>query len=212
MIVSWFGHACVGLTINGYTVVIDPHDGVSLGIKKPQVKADIVLVTHDHFDHNAVNVVSKEKTRVFKMFYGEAVVDNIKITGLRTYHDKFKGKRRGENAVYIIEAKGFRIAHLGDLGEIPGNEVLRALSGVSLLIIPVGGTFTVEPSEAWQIVELTKPLNVLPIHYWISGLNLPLKPVDEFLKYVKGYEVVRLSSNSFNLAEFSNKVIVALPP
>jgi len=110
----------------------------------------MVLVTHDHFDHNAVNTVSKEKTRVFKLFYGESIIDNVKITGLKTYHDKQKGKRRGENAVYIVEVKGVRVAHLGDLGEIPDQQVLDRLKGVNLLIIPVGGTFTIEPGEAWK--------------------------------------------------------------
>ena len=212
MIITWHGHACISLTINGYTVVVDPHDGASIGIKRPEVKADLVLVTHDHFDHNAVKVVAKERTRVFKMFYGESLVDNIKITGLKTYHDKFKGRRRGENAIYIIEAEGYRIAHLGDLGEIPSDDVLSKIKGVHLLAVPVGGTFTIEPEEAWLIVEKTQPLNVLPMHYWIPGSTLPLKPVEEFLKHVKNYDVVKLNKNSFNIADYANKVIVLAPP
>ncbi|ADV65013.1 MBL fold metallo-hydrolase [Desulfurococcus mucosus] len=207
--VSWHGHACVSiLRDNGYTITIDPHDGYSIGIKRPEVKADLVLVTHDHFDHNAVDVVSKSgKTRVLKSFRGEAVVDDVRIRGFRTFHDKYKGKRRGENTVYIVEVDGKRIAHLGDLGDIPDASVLSALKGVDLLITPVGGTFTIEPGEAWSIIEEVKPLNVLPIHYWITGVTLPLKPIDEFLKAVKGYSVVRLDSNSFTLENYSNSVI-----
>ena len=212
MLVSWHGHACVSLQVNGYTIVFDPHDGASIGLKKPVVRGDMVLVTHDHSDHNAVNTVSKEKTRVFKLFYGESIIDNVKITGLKTYHDKQKGKRRGENAVYIVEVKGVRVAHLGDLGEIPDQQVLDRLKGVNLLIIPVGGTFTIEPGEAWKIIEKTKPVNILPIHYWIPGITLPLKPVDEFLKHVKEYEVVKLETNSFELEKYTGKVIVAKPP
>lgn len=212
MIVTWYGHACIALIVDGYTIVVDPHDGASIGIKKPDVKADLVLVTHDHFDHNAVKVVAKDRARVFKMFYGESIVDNVKIIGLKTYHDKFKGRKRGENAVYVIEVGGYRVAHLGDLGEVPGEDVLARIKGVHLLAIPVGGTFTVEPNEAWQIVEKTTPLNVLPMHYWIPGLTLPLKPVEEFLEYVKGYDVVKLNKNSFDLASYANKVIVLAPP
>ncbi|MEM4717780.1 MAG: MBL fold metallo-hydrolase [Desulfurococcaceae archaeon] len=208
MIVSWHGHACVSLQIDRYIIVIDPHDGASIGLRKPSVKADLVLVTHDHFDHNAVHVVSKDKTRVFKNYYGEAVIDNLKITGLRSFHDKAKGKRRGENAIYVIEVNEYKIAHLGDLGDIPEEPVIEKLKNASLLITPVGGTFTIEPFEAWGIVEKTKPLNVLPIHYWTPGLTLPLKPVEEFLKHVKEYKVTHLESNTFDLREYKNSILV----
>jgi L-ascorbate metabolism protein UlaG (beta-lactamase superfamily) len=212
MQVSWHGHACVSLSFDKYVVVFDPHDGTSIGLKRPNVKADLVLVSHDHFDHNATQVVSKDKTRILKMHYGETLVDNIKVTGLKTYHDKQKGRRRGENALYILEVGGLRIAHLGDLGEIPDQPIIEKLKGVNLLIIPVGGTFTIEPIEAWSIVEKTQPINVLPIHYWIPGATLPLKPIDEFLKYIKGYEVARLDTNTFELEKYRNSVIVPTPP
>ena len=212
VIVTWHGHACVSLIVDGYTVVFDPHDGISLGLKRPSVQGDLVLVSHDHFDHNAVNSVAKRTTRIFKMFYGETVVDNVKVEGLRTYHDKQKGKRRGENAVYIVTIRDLRVAHLGDLGEIPGKDILEKLKGVDLLIIPVGGTFTIEPEEAWSIVELTKPRNIMPIHYWIPGCTLPLKPVEGFLKYVKNYNVIRLNTNVFNLREHDKSIIITAPP
>ena len=210
--ISWYGHACVSLQVDGYTIVIDPHDGVSIGLKRPSVKADLVLVTHDHFDHNAINVVSKDKTRVLKMHFGEALVDNVRVLGLRTFHDKYKGKRRGENAVYVVEFGGFRVAHLGDLGDVPEEHVLAKLKEVNLLMVPVGGTFTLEPAEAWSLVEAVKPLNVMPMHYWVVGLTLPLKPLDEFLKYVKGYEIVKLETNTFDLASYRNSVVVPKLP
>lgn len=212
MIISWHGHACVSIQVNGYMIVIDPHDGLSIGLKKPAIRADLVLVTHDHFDHNAVNAVSKDKTRVLKMHYGETFVDNLRVVGLRSYHDKFKGRRRGENSIYVIEVRGVRLAHLGDLGDIPEEPVLEKLREVDLLMIPVGGTFTIEPGEAWSLIERTKPVNVMPIHYWVAGLTLPLKPVDDFLKLVKGYNVVKLDTNSFDLTKFKNSVIVVKPP
>lgn len=212
MFVSWHGHACVAIEFDTYVVVVDPHDGSSIGLKKPVVKGDLILVTHDHFDHNAVNIVAKDKSRVLKMHYGEALIDNVKITGLRTYHDKSKGKRRGENTVYIVEIENFKLAHLGDLGEVPGEDILVKLRNVDLLIIPVGGTFTIEPNEAWLIIEKTKPKNIMPIHYWVPGTTLPLKPIEEFLKHVKEYNVIKLDTNRFDLAAYKNSVIVAKPP
>jgi L-ascorbate metabolism protein UlaG (beta-lactamase superfamily) len=212
MLVSWHGHACVSIEFDSYIIVIDPHDGGSIGLKKPAVKGDLILITHDHFDHNAVNTVAKDKSRVLKMHYGETLIDNVKVTGLRTFHDKFKGKRRGENTVYLVEVRGFKLAHLGDLGEIPSEDVLGKIKEADLLVIPVGGTFTIEPSEAWSLVEKTKPINVMPIHYWIPGTTLPLKPVDEFIKHVKDYKVVKLDTNTFDPTLYRNSVIIPRPP
>jgi L-ascorbate metabolism protein UlaG (beta-lactamase superfamily) len=207
--ITWHGHACVSITrSDGYTIVFDPHDGISIGLRRPNVKGDLILVTHDHFDHNAIDVVKKENSRIFKEFVGETEIDNIVIKGYRTYHDKFQGKRRGLNTVYVIEVEGNRIAHLGDLGHIPREEVINAIKNIDLLIIPVGGTYTIGPDEAWDIIVKTEPQNVLPVHYWIPGLNLPLYPIDDFLVYVKKYHVVRLDTNSFMLDEYNKSIII----
>ena len=211
--VTWHGHACVSLTLpSGYTIVFDPHDGGSLGLKPPSVKGDLILVTHTHFDHNAVEVVKKDKSRVLIEFAGESRLDDVYVKGLVTYHDKAQGRRRGRNYVYVVGVGGFSVAHLGDLGHIPPQEVLNELKGVDLLMPPVGGTFTIDAAEAWEIVSQVKPVNVMPIHYWVRGLNLPLAPVDNFLKHVKGYDVARLDSNSYKLEDFKGKIIIpALP-
>ena len=131
--ITWLGHACFLIELsNGYKIVIDPHDGRSIGLPKPSVKADLVLVTHDHFDHNAIDIVRKEDTRVIKSLRGDAHVDDILIKGIRTYHDKEGGRRRGENTIYIIDVEGYKIAHLGDLGHKP-MEQLDLLKGVDVL-------------------------------------------------------------------------------
>ncbi|MGB9827781.1 MAG: MBL fold metallo-hydrolase [Thermosphaera sp.] len=209
MKVTWHGHACVSLKLsNGYTIVFDPHDGGSIGLEKPNVKADLVLVSHEHFDHNAVEVVKKDKTRVFKEFVGEAVVDNVHVKGFESFHDKAGGKRRGRNTIYMVDVEGRRVSHMGDLGDKPSSDVISKLRGVDLLIIPVGGFYTIEPHEAWEVAESIEPRNILPIHYWIKGLNLPIKPVDEFLKHVKGFNIVRIDSRSFTLENYEKSVLL----
>ncbi|MET1160424.1 MAG: MBL fold metallo-hydrolase [Thermoprotei archaeon] len=207
--IKWFGHACIAIVkTNGYTIVIDPHAGSDIGIEKPDIKADLVLVTHEHFDHNAVEVVSKPETRVLREFWGEVRINDIVVRGYKTFHDKFEGKRRGFNTVYVVETEGYRIAHMGDLGSPPGEDVLNAIRGADLLAIPVGGTYTIEPDEAWDIVEKTEPVNVLPIHYWIKGVKLPIRRIDDFLVYVKKYSVIRLDTNEFQLRDYRNSVII----
>lgn len=213
VLVVWHGHACVEVRRgDGYTIVFDPHDGASLGLRKPAVKADLVLVSHEHFDHNAVDVVAKPGARAIRMKPGEEEVDGIRILGLESYHDKSRGSERGPNVIYVVEVEGKRIAHLGDLGDKPGPEAMEQLKGLDLLITPVGGTFTITAREAWELVEELKPLNVLPIHYRIPGLRLPIAPVDEFLVLVRGYKIERLEGNSFNLEEYSGAVLVPRPP
>ncbi len=209
MLITWIGHACVVVErSDNYVIVFDPHDGESIGLKKPDIKADMVLVSHEHYDHNAVDIVRKQGTRVFREFIGEAEIDNVRVKGLETYHDKFGGKRRGLNTIYIVETEGYRLAHLGDLGHIPGEDVLKHLENTDLLMIPVGGTYTIEPDEAWSIIVSTEPSIILPIHYWIPGLRLPLRPIDEFLKYVKKYHIVRLDTNSFRLEDYENSIMI----
>ncbi|WFO76197.1 MBL fold metallo-hydrolase [Desulfurococcaceae archaeon MEX13E-LK6-19] len=213
--IRWFGHACFAISTNGYTIVIDPHDGSSIGLPRPDIKADLVLVSHDHFDHNAVEVVSKETTRVLKMFYGEADFGNIKVKGIKTFHDKYNGRRRGENTIYIVNIGEYKIAHLGDLGHIPSEEVLNELKDIDVLMIPVGGVYTIDYQEAWSIVEKTLPKITVPMHYWVKGLILPLHPIDDFLALVKKIKVVRKDGNDFILEDElmeTPKIIILKPP
>ena len=212
VLIRWHGHACVEVRGGDLTIAIDPHDGVSLGIKSPSVRADLILVSHDHFDHNAVHVVSKEGSRVLKMFYGETVVGGVRVRGFKTYHDKSRGAERGLNTVYLLEVEGYRIAHLGDLGDRPEESVLKELQGLHLLVTPVGGRYTIGPQEAWSLVETLKPINIMPIHYRIPGLKLPIQPVDDFLKLVKGYTITRLNESSFKLEDYKNTVIIPKHP
>ena len=198
--IKWHGHAFFTIILsNGYTIAIDPHDGLSIGLKRPNVKADLILVTHDHFDHNAIDIARKNGTRIFRSFYGEADIDGIKIKGYRTYHDKFRGRRRGENTVYKLYVEGLNIAHLGDLGHILTDELINVLKNVDVLMIPVGGVYTIGPDEAWEIVSTLSPRITIPMHYWIRGLTLPLHRIDDFLAYVKKIKVERLDSNVLTL-------------
>lgn len=211
--IKWYGHAFFTITLsNGYVIAIDPHDGISIGLKRPRVEADLILVTHDHFDHNAIDIARKNGTRIFKNFYGEANIDNILIKGYRSFHDKVGGKRRGENTVYKLMVEGINIAHLGDIGHIITEELINELRDLDVLMIPVGGVYTIGPDEAWETVSLLKPRITIPMHYWIKGLTLPLHRINDFLAYVKKIRVVRLDSNTLSLdpANLPEEPIIAI--
>ncbi len=210
MIIGWCGHACVYIKAsNDKTIIIDPHDGLSIGLEKPGIKGDIILVTHDHFDHNAVDTVLKENSRVFKEFRGSIDLGWARIEGYKSYHDKFMGKRRGENTIYIISIEGCKIAHLGDLGEYPlRKELHEKLTELDLLVIPIGGVYTISPDEAWELITTLQPRNVMPIHYWVPGLILPLYRLEDFLVHVKKYSVKRLETREFELENYDKSIII----
>jgi len=200
-IIRWHGHACFEIVSDrGVIIGIDPHDGVSLGIRPPMFKADVILVTHNHFDHNAIQVVSKPNSKVLDMFEGETAVGSIKIRGVRSYHDPYRGSLRGEIIIYNIEVDNMAITHLGDLGTIPEEKIFSKITPTDILMIPVGGVYTVGPSEAARVVEKIKPRIVVPMHYKIPGLRLGLKDVSDFLRKVR-FDVKRISGREFSISK-----------
>ncbi len=181
----WFGHACFMIR-GSKTVVTDPFHQRDVGYPTPDVEADIVTVSHDHFDHNKVEVL-KGNPKVVRGA-GEFEVEGVKIKGVKTFHDSSGGRQRGENVVFKIELDGIKFCHLGDLGHVLGDEEVKEIGDVDVLLVPVGGFFTIGPEEASKVVEQLSPKVVVPMHYKTEVIDFPIKPVDEFLK---GKENVR---------------------
>ncbi|MEN2999578.1 MAG: MBL fold metallo-hydrolase [Acidilobaceae archaeon] len=186
MIIRWCGHSYFIVEV-GVKIAIDPHDGESIGagMRTCREGADLILVTHEHYDHNAVQVALKEGSLVFRQRTGEFSAKGVRVKGVRLFHDKEKGARRGVTVAYVLEAEGLRVVHLGDLGHIPEAGQAEEIGRPDVLMVPVGGTFTIGPREALQVVELLRPRIAVPMHYWLPGSFLPLLPLEEFLKLVK---------------------------
>jgi len=197
--IVWHGHSCFEIVSdNNIHVAIDPHDGYSIGLPPPRIKADLVLVTHDHYDHNAVEGIVDSHTKVRCCLEGEEEIMGVKVRGVKLPHDKFGGKRRGWIHAYHLEIDGFRMLHLGDIGIIPSRKILGE---PHVLFIPVGGTYTISADEAWSIVESLKPPITIPMHYWVPGMMMPLDPIDEFLKFVKKIRIIRMDTGSIDVRE-----------
>ena len=213
--IIWHGHSCFEIKGENITLIFDPHDGASLGIKKPQAQGDIILVSHDHFDHNAVSIVKKADSIVIDKVVDD-VIKGVKIETRQDFHDESLGRKRGTIRIYKVEIDGCKIVHLGDLGRIPEQATLEWMKHVDILLIPVGGTFTIDGKQAATIVDAVRPKITIPMHYKIPGLNLPIAGVDEFLSTVKKYveEIEHISSNTYELKESppQEKVIVLQPP
>ena len=135
--------------------MIDPFKDVD-GYNDVKTTADMVLCSHDHFDHNAVSGVKRKVSGVQNPFG---------ITMMKTYHDKEKGNKRGENNVHIITCNNKIYVHLGDLGHVLNDRQIPYIKNCHCLMIPIGGTYTVDIDEAWQIINAVEPDIVIPMHY-----------------------------------------------
>jgi len=185
MKITWFGHACFLIEMEGIRIVTDPFDE-TVGYPIPNVTADVVTESHQHFDHNAHHLV-RGNFRLIKEA-GEYEIGKVKVKGIETYHDTKSGRERGKNIVFVFEGEGMRVCHLGDLGHVPTNDQVRSIGEVDVLLVPVGGTFTIGPKEAREVVNLIKPTVTIPMHYKTRYLKFNLLPVDDFLKLFEGYE------------------------
>lgn len=180
MDITWFGQACFKLRGKQATVVTDPFDPKFTGIKLPTTSADIVTVSHTHQDHNFAKGI--EGTPFVVKGPGEYEVKGVYVVGVQTFHDREQGAQRGQNVAYAITIDTITVAHLGDLGHKLGNDQLEALGNIDVLLVPVGGTYTIDAEKAIEVVAQIEPKVVIPMHYKIPGIPFDLAPVDAFLK------------------------------
>lgn len=183
MIITWIGHSCFKIQDktgnDGITIVTDPFDKAT-GLKPPAFEADIVTVSHDHHDHN--NFSSLRGTPYIINTAGEYDVKGIPIYGVESYHDASNGKERGMNIIYRFEIDNISVSHLGDLGHVLDNKQLEVLSGTDILLIPVGGKYTIDAKTAVEVVAQIEPRIVIPMHYKTPGLKADVGSVDKFIK------------------------------
>ena len=183
--ITWAGQSCFQISVSNSreheaNIVIDPFDEET-GLKVPNFSADILLVTHDHHDHNNIKAVKGAPFLI--QGPGEYEVKGVFVQGIPSFHDAQEGKERGQNTIYVIEAEDMRICHLGDLGQKQlTDEQLEKIDSVDVLMIPVGGEYTISSTEAQRIVSQIEPKIVIPMHYEIPKLKIKLDGVDKFLK------------------------------
>lgn len=179
MEIVWLGHACFRLRAREAAVVADPCPP-STGYHIGRPSADIVTISHRHENHSYTRGVAGNPLEIDSP--GEYEVHGVFITGIATYHDGRKGTVRGPNVAYVLEMEGMRVCHLGDLGHTPTPDQAEEMSGVDILLIPVGGHTTIDGPTAAEVVSLLEPRLVIPMHYRTDALRDRLDPVDRFLK------------------------------
>jgi len=213
--IKYLGHAAFELTIeNGKRIVFDPYKAGAFGTLNYGPiggEFDVAVVSHDHEDHMCRSVLSRSKNTVSKA--GSATIEGIKIESIATFHDERKGGQRGKNLVSIVEADGLRVAHLGDLGHAISSKDFPALKGIDVMMIPVGGYFTIDAATAAKIVKELEPKIVIPMHYKTSRVDFPITPVDNFTKLMDTVETPGTSEIDVTKAALpaKTKVIVLEP-
>ena len=184
MDIVYLGHSSFKLKGKNTSVITDPFDPQMLGLKFPKNEADIVTVSHNHSDHNHLELVSGVKMVINSP--GEYEVMDVSVIGIEVDHDSEGGKVRGKNTVFVFEIDGIRLAHLGDLGHKLTDKVTETISDVDVLMLPVGGFFTIGAKEASEIAKGFESPFIIPMHYRVPGMKeeiaSKIAPVDDFLK------------------------------
>jgi len=191
MKVKWLGHACFMITSDaGIKIITDPYErSGDLTYGEIKESADIVTVSHEHFDHNNVSAVRGNP----EIARGTKKAKGIEFRGIATYHDDTGGKLRGNNTIFCFEVDGISVCHLGDLGHQLSDRQVAELGKVDILLIPVGGFYTIDAKVASEVCNRLTPGVIIPMHYKTDKCGLPIAGVDEFLQGKK--DVSRLDTS-----------------
>ena len=187
MEIRWFGHSFFAVTTStnvqkDVKVFFDPFSE-EIGLKTPkELEADVVLVSHNHFDHNNVSLF--QKVGIVLNTAGEYSVKGVDIKGILAYHDKSFGQERGANIIFTLESEGIKVAHLGDLGHVPDDSQKKALGQIDILFLPVGAKNAISLQEAMSIIKELSPKIIIPMHYKIPGLKLEIGGLEPFCKEI----------------------------
>ena len=209
MKIKWLGHSAFLITADdGTRLVTDPYgDYPGLSYRPIDEAADIVLVSHDHGDHVGARIKGDPKKVSGS---GRTEAGGMEISGLETFHDTSKGRERGRNTVFCFTVDGIRICHLGDLGhELSGADLTR-IGQVDVLMLPVGGIFTIDAGVASRICDQIKPSVAIPMHFRTDKCNFPMSGVDDFLEGKAGVSRAGASEVELKKEQFPQAIEIVV--
>lgn len=196
MVVQWLGHASfLVISADGTKIITDPYEpgafdgGISYG--PIEIPPDIVTVSHDHADHSYIEGLPNEFAVVSHA--GSTTEKGINFKGVESYHDPEQGALRGRNIMFVMNVDHIRVCHLGDLGHELGDREASELGEVDVLLVPVGGYYTIGPEEASRVVDHLDPKVVMPMHFRTDKCSFPIAPVDDFLRGKQNVKVLDTS-------------------
>jgi L-ascorbate metabolism protein UlaG (beta-lactamase superfamily) len=209
MIIQYYGHSCFKLTTKpagrgqaDVNIFLDPFDK-SIGLRPPQGSADLVLVSHNHPDHNNSAAIKGEPNVID--IPGEYSVKGVNIVGFPSFHDDKGGAERGLNTIFILESEDLRICHLGDLGTDLTEKQYDAISGVDILMIPVGGNYTIDGEKAAKMVKKIEPRVVIPMHFKTKGVTEDIEDEKKFCDEIGNCPKERVAKLNFKKKDAEDK-------
>ncbi len=212
MKIKWFGHSCFMVTSeNGTKILIDPYKN-ALGYKLPEeIAADIVATSHDHSDHNYIQAVKGSFVHINET--GRFSEYGIEIKGVETFHDKVSGAKKGKNTIYNFKIDGINICHCGDLGHTLNSGLIKEIGNVDILLLPVGGGYTIDAFEAVNVMKQLNPTVVIPMHYRTKALGVVGLLFDKVGKFIsvsglKAKEYTELELNIVNIKDYSGIAVL----
>jgi len=215
MRIKYLGHSAFELSLeSGKRIVFDPYTAGAFGTLRCSAITgdfDLAVVSHDHEDHTCRGVLARSRHVVNEA--GSVTAEGVKIESIATFHDERKGAERGKNLVSIVEAEGLRVAHLGDLGHMVAAKDSPALAGLDVMMIPVGGYFTIDAATAAKIANDLAPKIVIPMHYRTPKVDFPITPVESFTKLMSAVETPGTSEITVTKEALParTKVVVLVP-
>jgi len=212
MQITWYGHSCFLVkTSIGKRVLLDPFYN-SLGYDNNFPKCDLVTISHSHFDSSYLNS-SNHVTKVINET-GTFNMDFLKIEGLNSFHDQCNGLKRGSNIIYIFRDDKYSLCHLGNLGHIPPRLILDKLANIDILLIPIGGHFTLNGLDASKLCKLIRPKYIIPMNYKTNRTSLYLDDPKNFIISMK--HLKKINSNILNISDldfnYESECILLTPP
>jgi L-ascorbate metabolism protein UlaG (beta-lactamase superfamily) len=215
MDIKYIGHSSFQIKGKSGTVVTDPFDSKMVGLKYPSLEADIITVSHEHPDHNVSNIIGGNP--LLLNIPGEYEKQGIRVTGYLSYHDNSQGKERGKNTLFKIEMEDISVLHCGDLGHLLGEELIEEIDTVDILLIPVGGFYTINADDAVKVISKLEPSLVIPMHYNHDKLDQKtfgqMTPLSDFLTKMGAFEsepVKKLSVKKADLIEGTKVVVMEI--
>lgn len=209
MDIKYIGHSSFFIKTKNSRIVTDPFDP-KIGLKFPKQEADTVTISHHHSDHDFLGQIAGDP--LVLDWPGEFEKQQVRISGFSSFHDKKKGEERGPNILYKIEGDGVSVLHCGDLGVVPDDTFLEQIGTVNVLLVPVGGFYTIDANDAVELIKKVEPSIVIPMHFNRPELDKTVfekvAPLDDFLKKIGAEDAERTTKLTLKEGDFGEEMKV----